>query len=46
MRILKVSHISSRGSSFRITLPRKIIKRLGLLGMTFSPFMKMETGFT
>ena len=25
MRILDVSHISSRGSSFRITLPSKII---------------------
>ena len=30
MRILDVSHISSRGESFRITLPRKIIKKLGL----------------
>ena len=30
MRILDVSHISSRGESFRITLPKKIIKRLDL----------------
>ena len=30
MRILEVSHISARGESFRITLPRKIIKKLGL----------------
>ena len=30
MRILDVSHISSRGESFRITLPKKIIKKLGL----------------
>ena len=28
MKIIDVTHISSRGSSFRITLPRKIIKRL------------------
>ena len=27
---LDVSHISSRGESFRLTLPRKIIKKLGL----------------
>ena len=31
MRILDVSHISSRGSSFRITLPSKIIKKFGLM---------------
>ena len=30
MRILEVSHISSRGESFRITLPKKIIKKLAL----------------
>ena len=30
MKIIDISHISSRGSSFRITLPRKIIKRLGI----------------
>jgi hypothetical protein len=30
MRILDVSHISSRWSSFRITLPKKIIRKLGL----------------
>ena len=30
MKVLDVTHISSRGSSFRITLPKKIIKKLGL----------------
>ena len=30
MRILDVSRISSRGSSFRITLPSKIIRKLSL----------------
>ncbi len=30
MRILDVSHISSRGSSYRITLPLKVVKKLGL----------------
>ena len=30
MKILDVTHISSRGSSFRITLPKKVIKKLGL----------------
>lgn len=30
MRILDVTHISSRGSSFRITLPKKVIKKLNL----------------
>ena len=29
-KLLEVAHISSRGSSFRITLPRKIVERLGL----------------
>jgi len=28
--IIDVTHISSRGSSFRITLPKKIVKRLNL----------------
>ena len=28
MRILNVSYISSKGSSFRITFPTKIIKKL------------------
>ena len=30
MKIIDISHISSRGSSFRITLPRKIIKKMDL----------------
>lgn len=30
MKVLDVTHISSRGSSFRITLPKKVIKKLGL----------------
>ncbi len=30
MRILDVSHISSRRSSFRITLPKKVIKKMDL----------------
>ena len=30
MRILDVTHISTRGSSFRITLPSKIIRKLSL----------------
>lgn len=30
MKILDVTHISSGGSSFRITLPKKIIEKLGL----------------
>ena len=30
MKIIDVTHISSRGSSFRITLPRKIIKKMDL----------------
>ena len=30
MKILDVTHISARGSSFRITLPRKIIERMKL----------------
>lgn len=29
-KLLDVTHISSRGSSFRITLPKKIIQRLNL----------------
>ena len=32
MKIIDVTHISSRGSSFRITLPRKIIKKMDLKG--------------
>lgn len=30
MKVLDVTHISSRGSSFRITLPKKIIKKMDL----------------
>ena len=30
MKVIDVSHISSRGSSFRITLPRKVIAKMGL----------------
>ena len=30
MKVLDVTHISARGSSFRTTLPKKIIKKLGL----------------
>lgn len=29
-KLLDVSHVSSRGTSFRVTLPRKIVKRLAL----------------
>jgi bifunctional DNA-binding transcriptional regulator/antitoxin component of YhaV-PrlF toxin-antitoxin module len=29
-KLIDVTHISSRGSSFRITLPKKIISRLNL----------------
>lgn len=29
-KLIDVTHISSRGSSFRITLPKKIINRLNL----------------
>ncbi|MCL5782990.1 MAG: AbrB/MazE/SpoVT family DNA-binding domain-containing protein [Candidatus Thermoplasmatota archaeon] len=29
-KLIDVTHISSRGSSFRITLPRRIINRLNL----------------
>lgn len=29
-KLIDVTHISSRGTSYRITLPRKIIKRLDL----------------
>ena len=30
MKIIDVTHISSRGSSFRITLPRKVIAKMEL----------------
>ena len=30
MKVLDVTHISARGSSFRITLPKKVIKRMDL----------------
>ena len=30
MRKLDVTHISPRGSSYRITLPLKVVKKLGL----------------
>lgn len=30
MKVLDVTHISSRGSSFRITLPERVIKKLRL----------------
>ena len=30
MKILDVTHISSRGSSFRITLPKRVIKKMDL----------------
>jgi len=29
-KLIEVAHVSVRGSSFRITLPRKIVKRLNL----------------
>lgn len=29
-KLIDVAHISSRGSSFRITLPKRIINRLNL----------------
>ncbi|MCL4335847.1 MAG: AbrB/MazE/SpoVT family DNA-binding domain-containing protein [Candidatus Thermoplasmatota archaeon] len=29
-KLIDVTHISSRGSSFRITLPRRVINRLNL----------------
>ena len=29
-KLIDVTHISSRGSSFRITLPKRIINRLNL----------------
>ena len=29
-QLIDVSHISSKGSSFRITLPRKIVQKLNL----------------
>lgn len=28
--IIDVTHISARGTSFRITLPKKVVKRLNL----------------
>ena len=30
MKVIDVSHISSRGSSFRTTLPREVIAKMGL----------------
>lgn len=29
-KLLDVTHISSRGTSYRITLPKKIVEKLGL----------------
>ena len=29
-KIIDVTHVSARGTSYRITIPRKIAKRLGL----------------
>ncbi len=29
-KLLEVAHVSVRGTSFRITLPRKIVQRLNL----------------
>ena len=29
-KIIDVMHVSARGTSYRITIPRKIAKRLGL----------------
>ncbi len=40
MRILDVTHISTRGSSYRITLPRKVMKKLGLAEDDFLTFIE------
>ena len=29
-KIIDVAHISSRGASYRITIPKKVIERLGI----------------
>ena len=42
MKVLDVTHTSSRGSSFRITLPKKIIKKMELKGDEIITFVERD----
>ena len=44
MKILDVTHISSRGTSFRITLPRKVIAKMGLNKDDIITFVEKDGG--
>lgn len=42
MKVLDVTHISARGSSFRITLPKKVIKKMDLKEDDIITFVEKE----
>ena len=42
MKILDVTHISARGSSFRITLPKRVIKKMDLKGDDIITFVEKD----
>lgn len=41
-KIIDVTHVSSRGTSLRITIPKKVQERLGIKGEDILVFMENQ----